>query len=31
MFADYTKARTDECLLSVLKVENMNVYWVYSN
>ena len=31
MFAEYTKARRDECLMSVLKVENMNVYWGYSN
>ena len=29
MFAEYTKTRKDECLLSVLKPVNVNVCWVY--
>ena len=31
MFAECTETSKGECLLSVLKVVKMNVYWVYWN
>ena len=30
LIIDCTKTSKSECLLSVLKLEKMNVYWVYS-
>ena len=31
MFAECTKTSKSECLLSVLKLVNVNVWWLYSN